>query len=74
MKLHATITNENGKQVSKGGNKKLNIRVNVGDDEIAVLTLQHENNVVEAMNYHQKTSGYVLRNNEGSKISFKLDK
>jgi len=37
MKLHATIQNENCKIVSKGGNEKLTIGLNVGNKNIATI-------------------------------------
>jgi len=39
MKLHATITNENHATVSKGGNERLTVGLNVGNKNIATLEL-----------------------------------
>lgn len=39
MKLHAIITNDNGTTVSKGGNEKLTIGLNVGNKNIATVEL-----------------------------------
>lgn len=44
MKLHATITNENGARVSKGGNEQLTVGLNVGNKNIATLELK-ENSI-----------------------------
>lgn len=41
MKLHATITNEKGKTVSKGGNNDLDITLKVGNQIIGHIYLDY---------------------------------
>lgn len=72
MKLYATITNENGKTVSKSGNI-LKIEIKRGNKLWETLIIKHEDNIVEPMNYSQSNDGYTITTDYGKRLSYILD-
>lgn len=68
MKLFASIENERGKLVSKGGNEFLSIDLAVGNDSLISLMLRHSDDLPE-----EEGSGWVLYDGSDNPIAWIAD-
>lgn len=74
MKLYATIKNTSGKIVKLGSNEKIEIDIMTGNKLFERLIIEHKDDIIEAMNTYQSTSGYTIETEYGKRLSFILDK
>jgi hypothetical protein len=74
-KLYAELSSDKGgRKVSKGGNDKLTITINTGNNEVITLLVQSEKEIVAAMNYGQNTDGITVRKEHNNElIAYRLN-